>query len=104
MGLGGGAGVYVKADAELGKRVLDELVIAVADVLGRAALLAGAERDGHAVLVAAAYEQHIALLEAQVADVDVGRHVDAGQMADMHSAVCVGQGGGDQCAFEFLVH
>ena len=72
--------------------------------MGRASLLAGTDGDGYAVLVRAADEEYLAALEAQVAHVDVGRHIDAGQMAYVYTAVSVGQGGGDESAGKVFLH
>ena len=99
---GGGAAVDVERDAEVAERLADDLVVAVHDILGRAALFLGADGDGHAVLVAAADEEHVLALQAQVADVDVGGYVDAGQMADVDGAVGVGQGARHESSLEFL--
>ena len=80
-------------------------MIAVADVLRRDALLSGAYGDGHAVLVAAADEDNVLFLQTQIAYINVGRNIYTGQMADVNTAVGIGQGGGDSCAFKlFLFH
>ena len=101
--LAGGAAVDVERDAQFGEAVLDNLVVAVDDVLRRDALLAGLDGDGHAVLVAAADEHHLLALGAEVAHIDVGGHVDAGQVADVHRAVGVGQRRGDGVAAVLFV-
>ncbi len=100
MNLCRGAGVDVERDAELLERFLVELVVAVNDHLGGDALLAGLEGDGYAVFVGAAYVDHILPFQPQVAGVDVGRDVYAGQMADMDGAVGIGQGRSDQVSFK----
>ena len=79
-------------------------MVAVDYVLRRTSLLLGADGDGHPVFVRPSYEKHVLLLQAEVAHVDVSRHVDACQMADMHRSVGVGQCRGDGCPFEFLFH
>ena len=101
---GGGAPVDVEGNAELGERLLNDIMVPIHDVLWGDSLLAGLYGDGHAVLVAAADEQYVAPLQTQVAGVDVGGHIDAGQVTDVHGAVGVGQRGGDERAVElFLV-
>ena len=104
MYLAGGAAVDVERDAKLGKRVFDELVIAVNHLLRCAALLAGAYGDGHAMFVATADKQHVTFLQAQVAHINVGRHIHPGQVADVHTAISVWQGGGNQRTVKFLFH
>ena len=101
--VGGGASVVVEGDAEVAEAVGDDAVVAVHHFLGRAALLACADGDGHAVLVGAADEEHLAALQAEVADVDVGRHVDAGEVAYVYTAVGVGQGCRHQRAGKFVL-
>ncbi len=57
--------------------------------------LAGLHRDGDAVLVAARDEENRVADAAQKPHVDVGREVAAAQVADVHGAVGIEQGGGD---------
>ena len=99
-----GASEHVERDAELFKRVLDDAVISVHNLLRRAAFLACADRDGHAVLVRAADVEHVLPFEAQVAHVDVGGDIHPGEVSYMHAAVGVGQGCRDEGAVEFLFH
>ena len=99
-----GASEHVERDAELFKRVLDDAVISVHNLLRRAAFLACADGDGHAVLVRAADVEHVLPFEAQVAHVDVGGDVHPGKVSYMHAAVGVGQGCRDEGAVEFLFH
>ena len=102
--LGGRTAVDVEMDAQALEGVLDDPVVAVHDVLRRAALLARLDGDGHAVLVGAADVQHFPAAHPQVADVDVGRHIDTGQVADVDRTVGVGQRTGHEGSFELFVH
>ena len=79
-------------------------MVAVYDVLRRAAFLLGADGDGHAVLVASADEDDVLLLQAQVAHVDVGGDVDAGQVSDVDGTVGIGQGRCHGGTFELFLH
>jgi hypothetical protein len=56
MGSVGSTRVNVEGNAELPKRIADELVVLVNYLLGRNALFAGSQRDGNAVFVGAAHE------------------------------------------------
>ena len=103
MYLGGRAAVDVVGDTELLKRRLDQLVVAVHDLLGGDALLAGALGHGHAVLIAAAHKHHVNALQAQVAHIDVGRHIHASQMADVNRSVSIGQRRRHQRPRKFLL-
>ena len=99
-----GARIDVERHAEPFERTLDEVVVAVDDLLGRDPLLARLDRDRHAVLVAAADRQHVAPAAAQIARVDVGRDVDPRQMTDMHRPVGIGERRRHQIAFELFCH
>ena len=79
-------------------------MVAVHNLLHGDALLACADGDGNAVLIASADEQALASLQTQIAHIDVGRHIDASQMTDMHRSVCVRQSGRNGCSLEFLFH
>ena len=98
---GGRPAVDVEIDAQPGEGVPYQAVVPVHYVLGRTALLAGLDCDGHPVFVGAAHEQHVLALQAKIPDVYVGRHVDSGQMSYMHRAVGVRQGAGYKRSLEF---
>ena len=78
-------------------------MVTVNDLLRGDALLAGALGNGYAVLVATAHEQHILALQAQVAHVDVGRHIHTSQMADVNGSVSIGQRRRHQRPRKFLL-
>ena len=104
MHLRAGTPVNVEIDTEARERVLDNLVILVHNILRRAALLTGLDRDRHTVLVAAAYIEHILSPHPEISDVDIRRHIDTGEMADVDRAVGIRQRTGHKCSFEFLIH
>ena len=79
-------------------------MIAVHHVLRGDAFLLGADGDGHSVFVGAADEDYIFLFQSQVADINVGRNINACQVSDMNRAVSVGQCRRNGSAFEFLFH
>ena len=92
---GGGTRIDVERDTEVGKRALDELVIAIDDLLGSDALFACANSDGHTVFVATADVHHFLSFQTQITGVDVSRNVDTGEVTDMHRAICIRQCSGD---------
>ena len=96
--------IDVERDAELLERVADQRMVAVYHVLGCTAFLLGTDGDGHTVLVASADEDDVLLLEAQVAHVDVGGDVDAGQVTDVDRAVGIGQGRCHGSTFKLFLH
>ena len=99
-----GASIDIERNAELLKRLFDKFVVAVHDVLRRAAFFLGADGDGHPVLVASSDEEDLFFLQPQVADIDVSRYIHPGQVADMHRSVGIGQGRCHRGTFEFLFH
>ena len=99
-----GARIDVERHAQTLERALDEFMIAIHDLLGRDALAAGLDGDGHAVLVASADRNHVAALQPQVSRVDVRRNVYARQMPDVHRTVRIGKGRGDQVTSELFCH
>ena len=78
-------------------------MIAVHHILRRNALFAGTHGHGHAVLVGTAYEHHILTFQTEIAHVDIGRNIHAGQVSDMHTAISVWQCRSHGCSLEFLV-
>ena len=79
-------------------------MVAVHHLLGGDALFAGTDGNGHAMLVTTADKDHLLLLQAEVAHVDVGRYIDAGQVADVYRTVGLGQGRRHGGTFELLFH
>lgn len=54
------------------------------------------------MFVASSYKQHLLTLHAEIACIYIRRDVDAGQVADVHRPVGVGQGGSDKRALEIF--
>ena len=98
MSLAGGAAIDIEGYAELLERVLNHLMVAVNDILRGDAFLAGTDGDGYTMLVASADEQHVLLLQSEVAHIDVGRHIDTCQVANVYAAIGVRQCSRHGCA------
>ena len=96
-----GAAIDVERDAELLKRFFNQIVVAVHHLLHRDALFLRADGNGHAVLVASADEHNLTSACAKIACVDVGRHINPGQMPDVHRPVGVRQSRCDCVSFIF---
>lgn len=88
-----GAAIDIEADTHLLKAILDDRMVFVDHLLGRDAFFQGTDSYGHAVLIAAADELNIAFLGTEIAHIDIGRQVAARQVADVHGAIGIGQGG-----------
>ena len=102
MGLGRGSGIDVETDTELSEGLLYQLMVFVHDILGRAALLAGLNGDGHPVLIRAAHEKHVPAAHSQIPDVDVSGNVDSRQVSDVNRSVGIRQSGRNKITLKFL--
>ena len=98
------AAVDIEIDAQRLETVGDYLVVFVYYVLRAASLLAGLDGYGHAVLVASAHIQHILPAQAEIPNVNIGGHIHAGQMPDMHRTIGVWQRTGHKGSLELLFH
>ena len=79
-------------------------MVTIYNLLGGNTLLAGALCHGNTMLIAATHKKHVLALQAQVAHIDVGRHIDTGQVADVDRTVGVGQRTGHKGSFELFLH
>ena len=104
VGLAGSAAIDVEGDAEALEAVLDEVVIAVDDFLNSDALFASSNSNGNAVFITAADEDALATFQTKIAGIDVSRHVNASQMADMYRSVRIRQSGRNRSSLEMLFH
>ena len=98
-----GAAIDVERDAELSKRVLDNLVVSVHNILRGDTLLASLDGDGYTMLVAASDEHHILALSTQVTNINVGRNINTRQMSDVDRPVGIRQRRGYGITLEMLV-
>ena len=94
MNLRCGAGINVERYAEVGKRLLDQVVVTIDNLLYGDAFLACTDGDRYAVFVGTTDKQNILTFEAKVADVDVSRYIYTCEVTDMDGAVGVWQGRG----------
>ena len=104
MGRACGSGINIKRDSKTLERVFDEVVVAVDHVLHSAAFFFCPNGHRHAMLIAAAYEEHILALRAEISHIDVGWHIHASEVADMDWAIGIGKGGCDESSFIIFVH
>ena len=91
MRFAGCSTIDIEADAKRLERLFDELVVAVAHVLRRDALFLRTDGDGHTMLIAAANEHHLLFFEAQIAHINICRHIDSCQMSNVNASVSIGQ-------------
>ena len=101
----GRSAVNVERNAEVFKTLFYHSVEPVYHVLRTNALFSCPDRNGHAVFVATSDKHHVLVFQSHISCVDVGRHVNAGQVSDMHAAIGVRQGSCDGGSFVlFLFH
>ncbi len=89
--LGSGTAVDIKTDTEVFETSLNKLMVAVANVLRCHAFFFSSDGDGYTVFVTASDEDNVIALQPKIAHVDVGRHINTGQMTDMHAAIGIRQ-------------
>ena len=102
--VGSGSGVYVERNAEFGHRVLDDVVVAIHNVLRSNAFLTGFDGDRHTMFVASADHDDVATLSTEIACIDVGRDVNTCEVADMDGSVSIRESRRYESAFEILFH
>ena len=97
--------INTKAYSEFLKRFFDEFMVAVADILRSDALFLSADGDRYSVFVGTTDKENITSAKAQIAHIDVGRHINSRQVSDMNTTVGIGQSGRHKGALEvFLFH
>ena len=64
-------------------------MVAIYDILWGDALLTGTDGDGYTVLIRTADEQHLTLLQTELAHIDISGYIHTSQMTDMHTAISV---------------
>jgi hypothetical protein len=96
------AAVNVERDAKLLEGILDEVVIAIYNILDGDSLLAGTDGNRHAMFVRTSNEKDGTLLEAQIADIDVGWYINTCQVSDMYRTIGIGESSCYERAFELI--
>ncbi len=94
-----GTTVNIERNAKFFERLLYYLMVSINNVLRSNAFLTSLERYGNAVFVGTANEEYIAVFQAVVASIDVGRHIHASQMSNMYRSVCIRQSGSNGNSF-----
>ena len=90
MHLGRGTRIIIERNAKIYKRLLDDGIVFIYDILRAYPFFFCFDGNRHAVLITAANKGYIPALHSQVAGIDIGRHVNACQMSYMNGAVGVG--------------
>ena len=96
--------VDVERHTQTLERRFDYVVILIDDVLRRNALFSRLDCDGHTVLIATADRDHILAALTQITNIDIRRHINARQVADMHGTIGVGQCRSYQITLKLFLH
>ncbi len=79
-------------------------MVAVNDILRGASFFAGADGDGHAVLVTASDKEDFFPFESEIPYIYVSGYINSCQMTDVNGAVGVGKCSRDGRTLEILFH
>ncbi|EMR01121.1 hypothetical protein ADICEAN_03760 [Cesiribacter andamanensis AMV16] len=85
-----GAGVHIKGYPKLLKGIADHAVVLVYHLLGAHPFFLSADGNGHPMFIGTTDKQHILSPAAQVAYVNIGRHIYACQVTNVHGAIGIG--------------
>ena len=98
------ATINIEGNAKPLEAVLDQVVVAVDNLLHRNALFASPDGNRNTMLVAASDEQAFAALQPEIASIDVSWHVNTSKVTDMYRSVRVRQSGRNSGSLEMLFH
>ena len=91
VGAGRRTRIHIKRHFKIAERVANQGMVFINDLLRRNAFFLGANGNGHAVLVGAANKFYVTPYRAQVAHINIGRQINARQVANVHWAIGIGQ-------------
>jgi hypothetical protein len=98
-----GTAVNIKRDTEVLETLLDEVMIAINHLLYGNSLFLGTDSNRYTMLIATADEDNILLLEAEIANIDIGWHVYTCQVTDVHTTVGIRQSRSHGSTFKVLL-
>jgi hypothetical protein len=91
--------IDVKLYPETLKRIFVHLMILIDDLLRGYPFLPCLNGNGDTVFVRSADEYNVLSFQPQVAGINVRRHIDTGQVSDMHRAIGIGKSGSNEISF-----
>ena len=103
MNLIGRPGINIERNPHLPERLFDHCMILVDDLLRAYLFFQCPDRDLYTVFVAAANKFDVSFLRSLIANINVSRNIDAGQMTDVNRPVGIGASSSDQVSFK-LIH
>ena len=87
-----GTAVHIKRDSEILEALLDKVVVTVNHLLYGDAFFFSSDGYGNSVLITSTDEDHVLLLESEIAYIDVGRYVNSSQVSNMYTTISIRQG------------
>ena len=97
-----GTRINIERHAQPFERILNDVMITIDDFLRRNALLAGLDRDRHAMFVRSADRNHIAASQPQITRINIRRNVNSSQMTYVYGTVGIGKRRSHQITFELF--
>ena len=94
--------VDIKRDTKLLERILDNSMIAVANILWSDTLLLCTDSNWHTMLIATANEDYVLFLQTKIAHVDISWHINTSQMTNVNTTICIRQSSGHSGTLKFL--
>mgnify|MGYP007068610274 CR=1 FL=1 len=88
----GCAGVNVERNTKVFERLFDDAMIFIHYLLWGNAFFSGLDGDGHPMFVGTSDKYDFLAPGAQITGINIGRHVDTGQVANVNGSVGIGQG------------
>jgi hypothetical protein len=87
VNLGTGTGINIKLNPKIGKRVFDDAVIFVHNILGGTTLLSRLNGDGNTMLIGTAYKESLSAAHSEVPYIYICRNINTCKMTDMNGSV-----------------
>ena len=82
-----GPGVDIERYTELREGTLDQLMVAIDDLLGGDTFFSRADGHRHAVFITTADKERLFTFQTQISGVDIRRNVHSGEVSNMHGSV-----------------
>ena len=84
-----GAGIYIKRNAKVLERLLDDAMIAIHYILSGATFLTCTDGYRYTMFVTSANKQHLLTTQTKVSDIHIGRYIDTSQVSDVNRTISV---------------
>ena len=99
-----GARINIEGNTKIFEGFLDNVMVTIYNILRTEPFFFCFESNGNTVFVGTSDKQYFLSFESEVANINVCRNVNAGQMSDVNRPVGIGQSCSDGGPFELLGH